>query len=79
MNNTMKNKKKYFILFSGFLLGILFYLFNVVVSNSEVSSIDHEPQELVRNIDYFIFFIYGIMGIGASFLILFLIRLFSKR
>ena len=58
----MKNKIYYIVIVMGFLIGVLFYVFNLVVSNAETSSIDPNLKELLRNSDYFTVFLYGLIG-----------------
>ncbi|MFK8269739.1 hypothetical protein ACI75Y_03815 [Capnocytophaga stomatis] len=54
--------KKYLFAIIGFLAGVIFYLFGVMVSNSEVSSVAPTLSELLRNVDYVVLFLYGIIG-----------------
>ncbi|MFJ1408664.1 hypothetical protein [Capnocytophaga canimorsus] len=54
----------------GFLAGVTFYLFDVMVSNSEVSSIEATANELLRNINYFMLFIYGIIGFIMMYILI---------
>ncbi|MFK8281912.1 hypothetical protein [Capnocytophaga cynodegmi] len=71
----MKMNKKYLFAIIGFLAGVIFYLFDVIVSNSEVSSIEAATSELLRNINYFMLFIYGIIGSVTLYM---LIKMFNK-
>ncbi|ATA88496.1 hypothetical protein [Capnocytophaga stomatis] len=61
MKNSKMNKKYLFAII-GFLAGVIFYLFGVMVSNSEVSSVAPTLSELLRNVDYVVLFLYGIIG-----------------
>ncbi len=54
----------------GFFLGVIFYLFEVMVSNSEVSSVAPTLRELLRNINYFALFIYGIIGFIMMYILI---------
>lgn len=58
----MKNKIFYIVAFVGFIIGVLFYLLNLVISNSEVSSINPQFSELLRNADYSILIVYGLIS-----------------
>ncbi|GIM56168.1 hypothetical protein CAPN006_05620 [Capnocytophaga canimorsus] len=69
MKNTKMNKKYLFSVI-GFLVGVIFYLFDVMVSNSEVSSIEAAANELLRNINYFKLFIYGIIGFIVMYILI---------
>ncbi|AEK24149.1 hypothetical protein ACILPE_01310 [Capnocytophaga canimorsus] len=69
MKNSKMNKK-YFFAVIGFLAGVIFYLFDVMVSNSEVSSIEAAPNELLRSINYFMLFIYGIIGFIMMYILI---------
>ena len=72
----MKINKKYVITIEGFCLGVVFYLFDLIVSNSETSSVEPISIELLRNINYSILFIYGFLGfIVTSILVFILIKL----
>ncbi|GJQ05956.1 hypothetical protein CAPN010_01140 [Capnocytophaga cynodegmi] len=71
----MKINKKYLVAIIGFLAGVIFYLFGVMVSNSEVSSIEAAASELLRNINYSMLFIYGIIGSVTLYM---LIKMFYK-
>ncbi|ATA77106.1 conserved hypothetical protein [Capnocytophaga canimorsus] len=62
--------KKYLFSVIGFLAGVTFYLFDVMVSNSEVSSIEATANELLRNINYFMLFIYGIIGFIMMYILI---------
>ncbi|MFJ1329914.1 hypothetical protein [Capnocytophaga canimorsus] len=77
MKNTKMNKKYLFSVI-GFLVGVIFYLFDVMVSNSEVSSIEAAANELLRNINYFMLFIYGIIGFIMMSVLIKLVNKFSK-
>ncbi|MFK8274455.1 hypothetical protein ACI76Y_02095 [Capnocytophaga cynodegmi] len=77
MRNAKMNKKYLFAVI-GFLAGVIFYLFGVVVSNSEVSSIEAAANELLRNINYFMLFIYGIIGFIVMSVLIKLVNKFSK-
>lgn len=46
----------------GFLLGVAIYVFDLMLSNAEVSSIEPTLGELVRNADYVILFMYGMIA-----------------
>ncbi|MFJ1425143.1 MULTISPECIES: hypothetical protein [Capnocytophaga] len=69
MRNAKMNKKYLFAVI-GFLAGVIFYLFGVVVSNSEVSSVAPTLSELLRNIKYFMLFIYGIIGFIVMYILI---------
>ncbi|AWL78570.1 hypothetical protein [Capnocytophaga canimorsus] len=69
MKNAKMNKKYLFSVI-GFLVGVIFYLFDVMVSNSEVSSIEAAANELLRNIKYFKLFIYGIIGFIVMYILI---------
>lgn len=69
MKNAKMNKKYLFAVI-GFLGGVIFYLFDVMVSNSEVSSIEAAASELLRNINYFMLFIYGIIGFIVMYILI---------
>lgn len=69
MKNAKMNKKYLFAVI-GFLGGVIFYLFDVMVSNSEVSSIEAAANELLRNINYFKLFIYGIIGFIMMYILI---------
>ncbi|MFJ1327680.1 hypothetical protein [Capnocytophaga canimorsus] len=69
MKNSKMNKKYLFAVI-GFLVGVIFYLFDVMVSNSEVLSIEAEANELLRNINYFKLFIYGIIGFIVMYILI---------
>ncbi|ATA93862.1 hypothetical protein CGC54_05690 [Capnocytophaga canimorsus] len=77
MKNAKMNKQYWFAVI-GFLAGVIFYLFDVMVSNSEVSSIEAEANELLRNINYFVLFIYGIIGFIVMYILIKLVNKFSK-
>ncbi|MFJ1473724.1 hypothetical protein ACILE9_05615 [Capnocytophaga cynodegmi] len=62
--------KKYLFAVIGFLAGVIFYLFGVMVSNSEVSSVAPTLSELLRNIKYFMLFIYGIIGFIVMYILI---------
>ncbi len=70
----MQSRSNYIVVILGLLMGTIFYFFNLMISNSEVSSIDPNTQELFRNIDYLILVTYAIIGA-----IVFLALLFLKR
>lgn len=59
----------------GFLLGVIFYLFEVMVSNAEVSSVDPTLRELLRNVDYVVLLLYGIIGFIMLYIV---IKMFNK-
>ncbi|CEN50451.1 hypothetical protein [Capnocytophaga canis] len=65
-----KRNKKYGVAMVGFFLGVIFYLFEVMVSNSEVSSVAPTLRELLRNINYFALFIYGIIGFIMMYILI---------
>lgn len=70
--------KKYLFAVIGFLGGVIFYLFDVMVSNSEFSSVAPTLSELLRNIKYFMLFIYGIIGFIVMYILIKLVNKFSK-
>ncbi|ATA90522.1 hypothetical protein CGC58_01375 [Capnocytophaga stomatis] len=72
-----KNKRVSMLLLSaiGFLLGVVVYVFDLMVSNAEVSSIEPTLGELLRNADYFVLLLYGIIGLVTLYM---LIKLFYK-
>lgn len=59
----------------GFLLGVIFYLFEVMVSNAEVSSVAPTLSELLRNVDYVVLFLYGTIGFITLYIV---IKMFNK-
>lgn len=59
----------------GFLLGVIFYLFEVMISNAEVSSVAPTLRELLRNVDYVFLFLYGIIGFIMLYIV---IKMFNK-
>lgn len=59
----------------GFLLGVIFYLFEVMVSNAEVSSVAPTLSELLRNVDYVVLLLYGIIGFIMLYIV---IKMFNK-
>lgn len=59
----------------GFLLGVIFYLFEVMVSNAEVSSVAPTLRELLRNVEYVFLFLYGIIGFIMLYIV---IKMFNK-
>ncbi|GIM49741.1 hypothetical protein [Capnocytophaga stomatis] len=67
-----RNKRVSMLLLStiGFLLGVAVYLFGLMVSNSETSLIDPTFKELLRNVDYFILFVYGIIGLVTLYMLI---------
>ncbi|MDT9500086.1 hypothetical protein [Capnocytophaga canimorsus] len=71
----MKINKKYLFAIIGFLAGVIFYLFDVMVSNSEVSSIEAAASELLCNINYSMLFVYGIIGFITLYIV---IKMFNK-
>ncbi|GIM58926.1 hypothetical protein [Capnocytophaga canimorsus] len=71
----MKINKKYLFAIIGFLAGVIFYLFGVMVSNSEVSSVAPTLSELLRNVDYVFLFLYGIIGFIMLYIV---IKMFNK-
>ncbi|MCY0976732.1 hypothetical protein PGH12_06160 [Chryseobacterium wangxinyae] len=75
----MQSRSNYIVVILGLLMGIIFYFFNLMISNSEVSSIDPNTQELFRNIDYLILVTYAIIGAIVFLALLFLKRLIFKR
>ncbi|MFJ1434206.1 hypothetical protein ACILFN_02505 [Capnocytophaga canimorsus] len=77
MKNAKMNKKYLFAVI-GFLGGVIFYLFDVMVSNSEFSSVAPTLSELLRNIKYFMLFIYGIIGFIVMYILIKLVNKFSK-
>ncbi|WP_404811635.1 hypothetical protein ACIRNY_07060 [Capnocytophaga canimorsus] len=70
-----KRNKKYRVAMVGFLLGVIFYLFEVMVSNAEVSSVAPTLRELLRNVDYVVLFLYGIIGFITLYIV---IKMFNK-
>ncbi|MFJ1435830.1 hypothetical protein ACILFN_10880 [Capnocytophaga canimorsus] len=70
-----KRNKKYGVAMVGFLAGVIFYLFGVMVSNSEVSSVAPTLSELLRNVDYVFLFLYGIIGFIMLYIV---IKMFNK-
>ncbi|WP_238197907.1 hypothetical protein [Capnocytophaga canimorsus] len=70
-----KRNKKYGVAMVGFLAGVIFYLFGVMVSNSEVSSVAPTLRELLRNVDYVFLFLYGIIGFITLYIV---IKMFNK-
>ncbi|MFK8288728.1 hypothetical protein ACI76W_05685 [Capnocytophaga canimorsus] len=70
-----KRNKKYGVAMVGFLLGVIFYLFEVMVSNAEVSSVAPTLSELLRNVDYVFLFLYGIIGFITLYIV---IKMFNK-
>lgn len=75
------NKKMIYIGIVGFFLGVLFYFFNHIISNSEISSINPTIEELFRNINYLILLIYGVIGLMTVIILSIiknLIKWFSK-
>ncbi|MFJ1377306.1 hypothetical protein ACILE8_02915 [Capnocytophaga canimorsus] len=70
-----KRNKKYLFTIIGFLLGVTFYLFGVMVSNSEVSSVAPTLSELLRNVDYVVLFLYGTIGFITLYIV---IKMFNK-
>ncbi|WP_212895727.1 hypothetical protein [Capnocytophaga canis] len=70
-----KRNKKYLFTIIGFLLGVTFYLFGVMVSNSEVSSVAPTLSELLRNVDYVVLLLYGIIGFITLYIV---IKMFNK-
>ncbi|MFJ1473734.1 hypothetical protein ACILE9_05665 [Capnocytophaga cynodegmi] len=62
--------KKYLFAVIGFLGGVIFYLFDVMVSNSEVSSVAPTLSELLRNVDYVVLFLYGIIGFITLYILI---------
>ena len=71
----IKMNKKYLVAIIGFLAGVIFYLFGVMVSNSEVSSVAPTLRELLRNVDYVVLLLYGIIGFIMLYI---LIKMFNK-
>ncbi|MFK8296497.1 hypothetical protein ACI760_09955 [Capnocytophaga canimorsus] len=71
----MKINKKYLFAIIGFLAGVIFYLFDVMVSNSEVSSVAPTLSELLRNVDYVVLFLYGTIGFITLYIV---IKMFNK-
>ncbi|WP_172915423.1 hypothetical protein [Capnocytophaga canimorsus] len=69
MRNAKMNKKYLFAVI-GFLAGVIFYLFGVMVSNSEVSSVAPTLSELLRNVDYVVLFLYGIIGFITLYILI---------
>ncbi|GIM58043.1 hypothetical protein [Capnocytophaga canimorsus] len=69
MKNAKMNKKYLFAVI-GFLGGVIFYLFDVMVSNSEVSSVAPTLSELLRNVDYVVLFLYGIIGFITLYILI---------
>lgn len=67
--------KKYLVAIIGFLAGVIFYLFEVMVSNAEVSSVAPTLRELLRNVDYVVLFLYGIIGFITLYIV---IKMFNK-
>lgn len=74
----MRSKINYVVFFSGFLIGILFYFINLIINNSEISSIDPEPRELLRNVNYVILFSYAFLGAIFSLLFRLVIKSLKK-
>ncbi|MFJ1329631.1 DUF350 domain-containing protein [Capnocytophaga canimorsus] len=70
-----KRNKKYGVAMVGFLAGVIFYLFGVMVSNSEVSSVAPTLSELLRNVDYVVLLLYGIIGFITLYIV---IKMFNK-
>ncbi|MFK8267174.1 DUF350 domain-containing protein [Capnocytophaga cynodegmi] len=70
-----KRNKKYGVAMVGFLLGVIFYLFEVMVSNAEVSSVAPTLSELLRNVDYVVLLLYGIIGFITLYIV---IKMFNK-
>ncbi|MFJ1408513.1 hypothetical protein [Capnocytophaga canimorsus] len=70
-----KRNKKYGVAMVGFLAGVIFYLFGVMVSNSEVSSVAPTLSELLRNVDYVVLFLYGTIGFITLYIV---IKMFNK-
>ncbi|AYW37319.1 hypothetical protein [Capnocytophaga canimorsus] len=70
-----KRNKKYGVAMVGFLLGVIFYLFEVMVSNAEVSSVAPTLRELLRNVEYVFLFLYGIIGFIMLYIV---IKMFNK-
>ncbi|MFJ1442342.1 hypothetical protein ACILFQ_10615 [Capnocytophaga canimorsus] len=70
-----KRNKKYGVAMVGFLAGVIFYLFGVMVSNSEVSSVAPTLRELLRNVEYVFLFLYGIIGFIMLYIV---IKMFNK-
>ncbi|MFJ1473714.1 hypothetical protein ACILE9_05565 [Capnocytophaga cynodegmi] len=70
-----KRNKKYLVATIGFLAGVIFYLFEVMVSNSEVSSVSPTLRELLRNVEYVFLFLYGIIGFIMLYIV---IKMFNK-
>ncbi|WP_404811523.1 hypothetical protein ACIRNY_06125 [Capnocytophaga canimorsus] len=62
--------KKYLFLVIGFLAGVIFYLFDVMVSNSEFSSVAPTLSELLRNVNYVVLFLYGIIGFITLYILI---------
>ncbi|CEN50391.1 conserved hypothetical protein [Capnocytophaga canimorsus] len=69
MKNAKMNKKYLFAVI-GFLGGVIFYLFDVMVSNSEFSSVAPTLSELLRNVDYVVLFLYGIIGFITLYILI---------
>lgn len=75
----MKNKRYYIVVIIGFVSGILFYMFDLTISNSETSSVDPSLEELLKNPDYLSALLYGLIGAGILFFFILLIRRFQKK
>lgn len=74
----MKINKKFLLKVVGFFLGVIFYLFDLIVSNSEISSIEPTFGELLHNINYFILFIHGIIGLIIMYILIIVLNKFTK-
>lgn len=77
-NSLMKIDKKFLVKVVGFFLGVIFYLFDLIVSNAEISSIDPTFGELLRNINYFILLTYGIIGFIIMYILIIVLNKLAK-
>lgn len=77
-NSLMKINKKFLVKVVGFFLGVIFYLFDLIVSNAEISSIDPTFGELLRNINYFILLTYGIIGFIIMYILIIVLNKLAK-
>lgn len=77
-NSLMKIDKKFLVKVVGFFLGVIFYLFDLIASNAEISSIDPTFGELLRNINYFILLTYGIIGFIIMYILIIVLNKLAK-
>lgn len=75
----MKNRVYFTVILLGFIIGILFYGMDLMMNNAEISSVEPKLNELLRNIDFTILFLYGFISAVILFFLTFIIKNLKKQ